>query len=191
MLNQALWDAAVELQDFLTDVQIPNCVIGGLAVNRWGEPRTTADVDATLVVGFGSERSVAETILQAYTSRVDDPIEFALRARIVLVVNSAGVRLDLSLGGLPLEHRILDRSSLWEVEHLRPIRTCSAEDLIVLKAFASRPQDCIDIERVILRQEQRLDRDLVMQELEPLVQLKEEPEILDRLRGVMSSIDAG
>jgi hypothetical protein len=191
MLNRRLWEAAVELQEFLERECIPNCVIGGLAANRWGEPRTTSDVDATLVIGFGSERETAKTILQAYASRVDDPIEFALRARIVLVVNAAGVRLDLSLGGLPFEHRILERSSLWKVEQLTPIRTCSAEDLVILKAFASRPQDWVDIEHVMLRQRKHFDRDLVLRELEPLVHLKEEPEILDRFRSVVKRFDAG
>ena len=39
--------------------------------------------------------------------------------------------------------------------------TCSAEDLIVLKAFASRPQDWIDIDAVVLRQQRVLDWKLV------------------------------
>jgi hypothetical protein len=31
------------------------CLIGGLAVQRWGEMRTTLDVDITLLTGFGRE----------------------------------------------------------------------------------------------------------------------------------------
>jgi hypothetical protein len=61
------------------------------------------------------------------------------------------------------------------------IRTCSAEDLVVLKSFASRPQDWIDVEKVIIRQGPRLDRALIIEELKPLAELKEEPEILSRL----------
>jgi len=186
MLDSGLWEAAVEIQDFLQVKGIPNCIIGGLAVNRWGEPRATSDVDATLVVGFGNERSTAELILQSYKSRVANPLEFAIRARILLIENSAGVKLDLSLGGLPFEERVLKRSSTWEVESLHSIRTCSAEDLAVLKAFAARPQDWIDVERIVIRQGKHLDRNLVVNELEPLVQLKEEPEILSRLDLIFS-----
>jgi hypothetical protein len=186
MLDNGLWEAAVEMQDFLQAKSIPNCIIGGLAVNRWGEPRATSNVDATLVVGFGNEHAAAATILKAYTSRVANPLEFALRARILLVVNSKGVKLDLSLGGLPFEERILQRSSPWEVESLRSIRTCSAEDLGALKAFASRPQDWIDVERIVIRQGLALNRELVATELHPLVQLKEEPEILSRLDAIFS-----
>jgi hypothetical protein len=31
------------------------CFVGGIAVQRWGEPRVTRDVDLTLLTGFGSE----------------------------------------------------------------------------------------------------------------------------------------
>lgn len=186
MLDSSLWEAAVELQEFLRSKEMRNTIIGGLAVNRWGEPRSTLDVDACLIVGFGNETSAAATILEMFRSRVDNPLEFALRARIVLVTSSAGVRLYLSLGGLPYEERVWQRSSMWEVAKLPPIRTCSAEDLIVLKAFASRPQDWIDVRRIIQRQGQALDRNLVVEELEPLVELKEEPEILARLSSLFA-----
>jgi hypothetical protein len=33
-----------------------------------------------------------------------------------------------------------------------PLHTCSAEDLIVLRAFADRSKDWVDIEGVIIRQ---------------------------------------
>jgi hypothetical protein len=47
MLDNSLWPAAFKLQHFLARQNIANCIIGGIAVNRWGEPRVTSDVDAT------------------------------------------------------------------------------------------------------------------------------------------------
>ncbi len=64
------------------------------------------------------------------------------------------------------------------------IRTCSAEDLVVLKSFASRPQDWIDVEKVVIRQGSRLNRSLIVEELSPLAELKEEPETMERLAGL-------
>ena len=64
------------------------------------------------------------------------------------------------------------------------IRTCSAEDLIVYKAFADRPRDWIDVEGVLLRQQGRLDLELVFAELMPLSDAKESPEIVRRLRSL-------
>ena len=63
--------------------------------------------------------------------------------------------------------------------------TCSAEDLVVHKAFANREQDWADIERILMRQIKRLNVDLIFKELRPLLELKEAPEIEDRLRKMM------
>ena len=63
-----------------------------------------------------------------------------------------------------------------------PLITCDLEDPIILKAFAVRPLDWIDIEGVFVREGSRLNRALVPQELSPRVELKEEPEILDQLQ---------
>ena len=62
-----------------------------------------------------------------------------------------------------------------------PVRTCSAEDLIVMKAFAARPRDWLDIEGIIIRQTGKLDWAYIVTQLEPLVELKGEPEILELL----------
>ncbi|MCA9034589.1 MAG: hypothetical protein KDA91_05635 [Planctomycetaceae bacterium] len=52
----------------------------------------------------------------------------------------------------------------------------------MLKAFASRPQDWIDIEKVIIRQGLRLNRKQITEELTPLAELKEDPHILEQLK---------
>ena len=61
------------------------------------------------------------------------------------------------------------------------LRTCSAEDLVVMKAFANRERDWLDVETVLLRQGERLNWKQIMAELKPLTELKESPQIPDRL----------
>ena len=75
---------------------------------------------------------------------------FLLRSR-------KGVGLDIALGALPFEELIVQRSSLFDYTPNIALRTCSAEDLIVLKAFAGRSQDWVDVERIIVRQTGKLD----------------------------------
>ena len=185
-LNNVL-QVAVMLCEQLEVLKIPFCLIGGVAFQRWGEPRQTVDVDATLFTGFGNENSAIEWLLTRFSSRVEDALTFALHNRILLLQSDHGTGIDLSLGGLPFEQRLVERASLWTVPRHGTIRTCSAEDLIVLKAFASRPQDWIDVEKVIIRQGQRLDRSLILEELTPLAELKEEPEILDHTKRLLES----
>ncbi len=42
-----LFEAALELQSFFARRQWQFCLIGGIALLRWGEPRFTRDVDET------------------------------------------------------------------------------------------------------------------------------------------------
>jgi hypothetical protein len=44
--------AAAELQAVCESQSWRFCFIGGLALQRWGEPRETVDVDLTLLTGF-------------------------------------------------------------------------------------------------------------------------------------------
>jgi hypothetical protein len=66
------------------------------------------------------------------------------------------------------------------------IRTCSAEDLVVLKLFASRPLDVRDAEGIVLRQKAQLDWTYIEDQLRPLADAKEEPEILSTLARLRS-----
>lgn len=120
---------------------------------------------------------------------MDGARDFAIENRILLLKSDRGTGIDLSLGGLPFEQCLVDRSVRWEIPRHGTIRICSAEDLVVLKAFASRPQDWIDIEKVIIRQGSRLNRSLVVEEPIPLAELKEEPEILARLEQLLVDSD--
>jgi hypothetical protein len=92
----------------------------------------------------------------------------------VLVQTDSGIPLDISLAALPFESRVISRASLFAADAEYSVTTCSAEDLVVLKAFAGRPQDWLDIEGILARQGAALDRALIVRELRPLLELKED-----------------
>jgi Nucleotidyl transferase AbiEii toxin, Type IV TA system len=164
------------------------CFIGGVAVQRWGEARETVDVDLTLLTGFRDEARFIRILLEHYTPRIPDASQFAATRRVLLVQAESGVGMDIALGGLPFEEMAVDRSSLFTFPPDVPLRTCSAEDLIVLKTFAARPKDWMDVEGIIVRQAGRLDWSYVRAQLLPLLELKEAPEIwneLERLRATL------
>lgn len=160
------------------------CLIGGLALQRWGEPRETIDVDVTLLTGFGNEEAFIRTILSWYEPRVPDAISFALVNRVVLVQAPSGVGIDIALGGLPFEELAVERATPYEFMSGVFLRTASAEDLIVMKAFAARPKDWVDVEAIIIRQVGKLDWPYIRGQLGPLVELKGEPEIMVRLESL-------
>jgi hypothetical protein len=182
----ALFAAAADIQTFCATRGWKSCVIGGLAVQRWGEPRQTRDVDLTLLTGLGGEERFVDPILAHYVARIPEARRFALERRVLLVETPTRVPIDVSLGGLPYEARVVDRSTPFEVERAVTLTTCSAEDLVVLKAFAGRAQDWLDIEGIIVRQGRRLDRDRVMEELRPLLELKDDEQAEPRLVGLLT-----
>ena len=66
---QELIQAAANLQDEIDALGIPNCVIGGLALQAWGEPRVTRDMDCTLLTRFVDEEPKLRSILTFVTPR--------------------------------------------------------------------------------------------------------------------------
>jgi hypothetical protein len=60
----------------------------------------------------------------------------------------------------------------------RELRTCSAEDLMVMKLFASRAIDIRDAEGIAVRHEKTLDWKYIEEQLAPLAEAKEDAEIL-------------
>lgn len=181
-----LFAAAEEIQRCCEQQRWRFCIIGGLAVQRWGEPRLTRDVDLTLLTGYGGERPVVEGLLSVFESRVPHALGFATRARVVLLRSASGVPIDVALGALPFEERAVERASGWTVPGSAALRTCGAEDLVVMKVFAGREQDWLDVRGVLVRQREILDIDLVIDELTPLLDVKGDVEALPRLRALMT-----
>ena len=171
-----LFAAAAAFQAFCRARGWQCCVIGGLAVQRWGEPRQTRDVDLTLLTGLGDEERFIDPLLEQYRGRVPDARAVAIEHRVLLLDSPEGVPLDIALGGLPFESRVIARATSFAFAPAAVVVTCSAEDLVVLKAFAGRPQDWLDIEGLVVRQEATLNRALVMEELTPLLALKDDPQ---------------
>jgi hypothetical protein len=179
---KSLFLLAAELERFFQERRWRYCFIGGIANQRWGRPRTTVDVDVTLLTGLGTEETYVDELLSNYSARVPDPKAFALKHRVLLLQSSGGIGIDISLGMIAFEEKAVARASRYEFLPGVSLLTCSAEDLIVLKAFADRSQDWLDVEGVLIRQKGFLDWDYIFSELIPLVDLKPAPDILTHLR---------
>lgn len=149
-----------------------------------GRATLNHDADITLLTGFGNEAVYVEHLLTHFEGRVQDARSFALQYRVVLAYASNGVPLDIALGAMPFEERSVERATPFIYADGYRLLTCSAEDLIVHKAFAGRPQDWLDIEGILIRQGAKLDWRIVWFELEPLAALKEDLSLIEHLRSL-------
>jgi Nucleotidyltransferase of unknown function (DUF6036) len=180
-----LLEAARDVQDFCGQKGWRFCFIGGVAVLRWGETRVTLDVDLNVLTGFGGEDEVIDALLARFAPRLPGAREFAQRNRVLLLNTANAIGIDVSLAALPFEEKVIQRASAFRYNSGVELSTCSAEDLIVMKLFASRPGDIRDVEGVAIRNRGHLDWGYVEEQLRPLADLKCEPEILramERLR---------
>ena len=185
-----IFAAALEVQTFCQARGFRFCFIGGLALQRWGEPRLTQDVDLTVISGFGREAEFADAFLSAFARRIAHARDFALRHRVLLLASRGGIPVDIALGAMPFEERAVARASPFVVAEEAGLLTCSAEDLVVFKAFAGREQDWIDIEGIAVRQSRRLDVRLIWEELTPLLEFKEDQQAGPRLRRLLDNLSA-
>jgi hypothetical protein len=184
--------AALDLQIFLDTRGWPFCIIGGIALIRWGTPRFTRDVDIALLTGFGREDDFSLPLLSSgYTGRVADAAAFARRNRVLLVKAPNGISVDISLAALPFEEQAIRRASLFKFVEDCSLRTCSAEDLVVLKLFAFRPQDLADVQSVAELRGESLDWNYIEENLAPLAEAKDDACIMRELARLRSLHEAG
>jgi len=176
-----IFRAALEIQSFCERNRWRFCLIGGVAVQRWGEPRLTVDVDLTLLTGFGQEEGFVDRLLREFAGRRPDSREFALQSRVLLLQSSRGIPLDVALGAIPFEERTIERASRYDFGQGCSLTTCSAEDLIVHKCFAGRDKDWMDVDGILIRCKRQLNLSLIREELAPLLALKNAGEDMSKL----------
>jgi hypothetical protein len=169
----AVYDAALEVQTFFEQQGWKFCIIGGLAVIRWGRMRATQDADFSLLTGFGDEDEFLDTIAHRFQAREPNEVAFARAARVYRAFASNGIEIDIALAAFPFEEEAISRASPYEFRPGCVLQTCSADDLIVMKAFAGREQDWADVRNVAASQWNSLDWGYIGRNLEQLCDLSE------------------
>lgn len=96
-----LISTAAKLQAILIDSNLPFCFIGGLALQYWGEPRLTLNIDVSVFVGFGNEDSAISILSERLAPRIQDAESFAKKNRVYLLQADNGIGIDVSLGAIP------------------------------------------------------------------------------------------
>lgn len=177
------FEAAWRLHQFLTRRGVPYAIMGGLAVQKWGEPRFTRDVDLTILIEPGEEEPVVREMAQAFEPRIEDAAAFALKNRILLLHVPGAADADVSLGLPGYEEGVIGRSVPFELDEGKVVRVCSAEDLVIHKAVSGRAQDLLDLKAVIARRRASLDVAYIRKCLKVFAELEYEPAIEERFEG--------
>lgn len=186
-MNQQ-FETAWELHRFFTSRAIPYVIIGGFAVQRWGQPRFTRDVDVTILLPPGNEAAALREIVAAFPARIEDAVTFALEHRVLPVAVPGGSEADVSLGLPGYEEEVIARGVAYDLGGGRAVRVCSAEDLVIHKALAGRVQDVLDIEGIVARQAKALDVAYVRRWLTELGRVGDDSEVPARFERIWAAI---
>jgi hypothetical protein len=92
---------------------------------------------------------LAEAPRHGILPRIEDPLDFARRSRVLLMTHvDSGIDLDVTFGSLSFEQAAIEKSEVHEIGGVR-VHLPRIEDLLIMKAIAGRPKDMQDIEGLL------------------------------------------
>jgi len=171
------------LQRLLSHFEDRGVIIGGIAASLLGKPRLTADLDAMFLLSLDDlPRLIEAAEREGLVPRIQAAEHFPRKNRVLLLRHrESGINVGISLGVLPFEVEVVERSIVYPVGYLL-LRLPTPEDLIILKAVVHRPRDLLDIQAVI-ESNPNLDRQRIQYWVSQFAQALEMPELWDDIAG--------
>jgi predicted nucleotidyltransferase len=183
---EPLLDALDALQRLLSRFGDRGVIIGGAAVGLLGRARFTEDVDAMFLLSSKDLPRLLEIAKEeGIEPRIDNVIDFARKNRVLLLRHTlTDTGIDISLGALPFEEEMVERSELHEVDDALRLRLPTPEDLIIMKAVAHRPKDLEDI-RTIADKYPNLEVKRIEEWVRAFGEVLETPELWNMIKSLL------
>lgn len=186
-LPQSLLRVLASLTEWFKDQHVSYALIGGAAIGFLGQPRATQDLDAVTWLDLAETATfVASGAPFGFFPRISDPIEFALKSRVLLLQhNQTKIDIDISLGALPFEQEMIERAIEFTTPDLT-VRVATPEDLIITKAVAHRKRDLLDIDNLVSVYP-NLDLDRIRHWVGQFAAVLESPELIRDLENLLEN----
>ncbi len=133
-------------------------LFGAQAVQIWGLPRLSADVDVTVRLGNLTVASLVARLRAAgFVLRVSEEDDFVERTHVLPFIHrESRIPVDVVLAGPGPEEEFLERAHRIPIGSVE-VPVISPEDLIVTKILAGRPKDLEDVRGVLRSRGGNLD----------------------------------
>ncbi len=143
------------VHEILSKNAIPHAFVGGLALNAWGIPRATFDIDLCVVLE-PRQQALLLQVLRELGWSVDEPYERGWRDTMAgipiihahLPSEGALVRVDLMVADTPFLRSVMGRAIDFDLGPTK-VPVCSAADLLLFKLIADREKDRMDVRNVL------------------------------------------
>lgn len=178
-----------KIDDVCNQNHLSYIVIGGVAIMHHLAYRTTRDIDISLSLDFEDLHSQATLLLNHFEPIYDNPQEFFAHHFVLPVKDRVtGIHIDISAGLGGFEHTAVERGKRVQFADIE-IQMCRVEDLVIFKLAAARPIDNSDVEMLIEKYHNRLDRNYLQNTAREFVQL-ERSDIYERLQDYLNKYPA-
>jgi predicted nucleotidyltransferase len=188
-VNEPLSTTLADAVAYLESERVAYALVGGLAVSLRGQPRVTADVD--MVIAADVERALAlvheleNTRFKPLFAEIADVVQTAFI--LPLRHRSTNVKVDLAIGLSGFERQTVRRAERIDMAG-SPVSVATAEDLLIMKVLAGRPQDEQDITGLMMAQGSRLDWDYCLAVAADLGDALGQ-DLAGRIRGLRGGLD--
>jgi hypothetical protein len=157
-VNEPLSTTLADAVAFLESEGISYALIGGLAVSLRGQPRVTVDVDMVIAVDVNRALALLPLLLQSKFEPLFQGVEEVVQKSFILPLRhrTTGIKVDLAIGLSGFERHAVVRAEPIQIAD-RKVAVATAEDLLVMKLLAGRPQDEQDITGLVIAKGDKLD----------------------------------
>ncbi|MEN3328417.1 MAG: hypothetical protein V7638_3224 [Acidobacteriota bacterium] len=188
-LPQSFLRVLASLTEWFKDQHVSYALIGGAAIGFLAQPRSTQDIDAVTWLDLAETAEFVKSGARfGFFPRISDPIEFALKSRVLLLQhNQTKIDVDISLGALPFEQEMIERAIEFTTPELT-VQVATPEDLIITKAVAHRKRDLLDIDNLVSVYP-NLDLDRIRHWVGQFAAVLESPELVSDLENLLENRD--
>ncbi len=157
-MDKLLQRALADISDLLQRRDMVFALVGGIAASLRGRLRATEDIGLILMTDVDGALQLASELDGTPFGPLFPEFEKVVRRAYILALEHrpTGVPIDLAIGSSGFEQQVVSRASQVEVAD-SSIRVATAEDLILMKLLADRPQDHQDISGIIAAQRTAID----------------------------------
>ena len=175
------------LMDTLAQAKMAYMFVGGLAVNYWGIPRTTIDVDIVIALQPEAVLRLVRPLKQLRFDVQADDVALIARVGNSFMTHSPLTphRVDFWIPRTDFERRAFERRRQ-ERLHGKTAWLISPEDLVVMKLLAGREKDLNDAAGVLQRQRSRLNESYMAPWVKRLALTRSMTQVRRMLQGEVS-----
>lgn len=157
-MNQPLQITLADAASFLQSQGVPYALVGGLAASLRGQPRVTADVDIVISADVDRALELVVALEDSNFRPLFDNVSDVVKQSFLLPLRhrTANIKVDIAVGLSGFERQTVARAEPVELAGAT-IFVATAEDLLIMKVLAGRPQDEQDLTGIVMAQGAALD----------------------------------